>query len=426
MRFRELPFIKPFNYVDFRFLFLSEVCFYIPVWMAAMVFGLIATHIKGNSPFYVGLIGFGFNLPMLLGPFIGVFVDRHQRPKILRMVSLVCLLASLMMVFLLLKGWPNFWAMFLIVLIYGFSCAFYFPAIITNVSDIISDPKVVGNGTSIINSTNRIMMFFGYGLGGILLTYFSERFSFWMGAFFFLLSFILLIRVKSIVLLAKGSQSAWSELKAGFAYLKTSPAVFVIVVVLGLTGLLAWPYLFQVPVVNRYYLGGTPATLGFLLAIGGVGGTIGAFWMSARKDYLGLNKIFIFSILLLGVAMFVFAFVRSVFFAVPCLLVIDFCLMVSLTAGMIFILLIIPSEFQGRLMGIISMVSFGTIPIGSTLFYGGIGEPFGVMTAFAVAGIILIFAGFWYILQLSKIRQYSAPIFIAKNLIKDKTEAYKI
>lgn len=426
MNFKNIPFISPFYYRDFRYLFSSETCFYIPAWMAAMVFGLIATHIKGNSPFYVGLVGFGFNVPMLFGPFIGVMVDRWQRSKILKIASLISMVSATIMALLLLKGWPNFWVMLSLVLVYGFCGAFYYPAILTNTHDIIADPQVVGNGVSIVNSNNRIMMFFGYGLGGILVTYFSEGATFWFNAILYLFSFLLLTRIVTQAQLPQEKKSALTELKAGFSFIGSAPPVLVIVIVLGVIGFLAWPYLFQIPVVNRYYLHGTPATLGLLLAIGGVGGTLGSFLMSARKSSLQLNRLFLGSTVLLGISMILLALCRSVTYAVPVLFILDFCLMITLTVGIVFIQLVVPKDYIGRIMGVVSMVSFGTIPLGSVIFYGAIGEPFGVRTAFIVAGIILILSALWYIKQLPKIRQYAAPLFIEKGLLKDISDANKI
>jgi hypothetical protein len=71
---KNCAFIQSFQYKNFRYLFISEILFYIPAWMAIMAFGLIATRIKGDSPFYVGLIGFCFNIPMLFGLLIGVII----------------------------------------------------------------------------------------------------------------------------------------------------------------------------------------------------------------------------------------------------------------------------------------------------------------------------------------------------------------
>ncbi|WP_419419707.1 MFS transporter [Legionella sp. D16C41] len=423
MNLTKIPFIKPFTYLGFRFIFLSEVAFFTSVWMAAMVFGLIATHIKGNSPFYVGLIGFSFNLPMLLGPLIGAIVDRYPRPQVMRAVSLSGLIAAVAMAILLLFGWPNFWLLLFLVLVYGFSQAFYFPAIITSVPELINDENVRGNATSLINSTNRVVMFFGYGLGGLLITYFSEGATFWFNAFLFLLSFISLLKIHSKQELPKATTSVYQEMKAGILYVKDSLPVSAIIALLGIIGLLGWPYLFLIPVVNRYYLSGTPASLGLLLAVGGIGGTIGAFYMSARKTVLRLNLIFLSSFLILIISMFLLTFCRSVLWAMLLLLLIDFGLMVTLTAGMVFIQQIVPTEFQGRIIGIITMVSFGTIPIGSTLFYGIVGSIFNVMIAFGIAALILFLALLWYIKKLPEIRRAVAPTYLQKGLITNLNEA---
>lgn len=424
----KLTFLRPFIYRDFRAIYFSEVCFFLPAWMAAMAFGLIATHIKGNSPLYVGLIGFGFNLPMLFGPFIGVIVDRIQRITIMKITSITTLIAAIIMGALLIEGLPNYWIMFVLVLVYGFGCAFYYPSILTANNDIIDDANIQANGISLINSTNRIVMFLGYALGGIFITIFSEGFTFWFNAILYILSFIALsfATTSKAEISIKEERAVFKELKVGFKYLQNNKAALAVIIILGITGLLAWPYLFQMPVVNRYYLSGTPATLGLLLAIGGIGGTLGGFLISARKKSIYLTHYFIGSTLLLVISIILFSLSRTVFWAAPTVFLLDFSLLINLTVGIIFVQTVVAKEFQGRIMGIVSMVTFGTIPIGSTLFYGGVGEPFGVMVAFFIAAILILISIIIFWLFIKKIRQSAVSAFLAKNLIADEREVAKI
>lgn len=426
MEIKNLPVIKVFSFRDFSWLYLAEICFYLPSWMAAMVFGLIATHIKGNSPFFVGLIGFGFNFPMLFGTLIGVYVDRFQRIRILQIVSMIIFVAAISMALLLFNSFPNFWLMFGLVLVYGIANSFFYITIIPSVSDVVSDTNLVSNGVSLVNATNRIVMFFGYSLGGLLISLFSEQFTFWFNAVLFLLCIIFLSLITAKVKLPSEKRSAMTELKTGFNYLKESKTVRAVMIVLLIQGLLAWPYLFQIPVVNRYYLGGTPVTLGLLLGISGLGGTIGSFVMSLRKHNIYLTYISIGIIILLALAFILLSVTRSVGWAYIVLFALDFFLMMSLTVSMIFIQQVVPKELQGRIFGIVGMVAFGTIPIGSVIFYGTVGELFGIMHAFLYAAIIIAISGFWFAFRAKHIRAEVVDLFVEKKLINDKTEIYKI
>lgn len=426
MQFPQFQFTKPFHYRDFRFLYISEICFFISMWMAAMVYGLIATHIKGSSPFYQGLIGLGFNLPMMFGPFIGAVVDRNQRKTILRIAAVGALITALLMTGLLIKGWPNFWVMLLVVIVQGFVMVFYSNAQLTSTQEIITDPHVVPSGFSLINATNRISMFFGYSIGGLLVTWFGEQSTYLFNAILYLCSVLLLMGIKTTVPLDTEKKSVILELQEGLSFLKKSPPIIAVIVLLGLLGAFAWPFIFQMPAVNRYYLHGTPANLGMLMAIGGVGGIAGSFWMSARKSSLGLNRIIIVNTLLLVIALILLSLCRSVHWAMLVLFLIDLSLMVILTAGMVLVQQLTPAGYQGRIMGILFMFAFGTLPIGSVVFYGGLGELFGVMTVFAIAAIIVLVGLIWYWLKLPIIRQFAAPILLEKGLIHDKSEETKI
>lgn len=426
MNFARLPIAQPFRSPNFRFIYFSEIVFFLAAWMAAMVFGVIATHLKGNSPFYVGLVGFAFNLPMLFGPFIGVIIDRKSRPAIMRIFSLVPMVAAVVMAVFLAVQLEWFWFMFLLVLCCGVSTTFYYPAILTAVNDVIEDPNSSATGVGLVNSTNRIVMFFGYALAGWLIVRFNEQATFWVDALLFLLSFIFLLQVRYKIEVPKSDVSVKQDLLLGIKYTYNHFPALAIIIVLAAAGLLAWPYIFQMPVVNRYYLGGTPASLGMIMAVGGLGGTLAGFLMSMRKTTLHLTRLLYGSTIGLGLTMLMFGLIRDYYLGLILVFLLDFFLMMTLTVGTIFLQRIIDKSFQGRVLGLVSMVSFGFIPVGSALFYGTVGELFNVMVAFSIAGVLIMATGVWFWLKSREIRQLVVDRFVEQQIISGPDQLNKI
>ena len=77
-------------------------------------------------------------------------------------------------------------------------------------------------------------------------------------------------------------------------------------------------------------------------------------------------------------------------------------------------------------MSVVAMLSFGTIPIGSVIFYGGIGELIGIMPTFFVNAIILLCGLIWFFTQLPTIRRSIVKLFVEKKLIGSEEEINQI
>ena len=420
VNFKNSQLLWPFHYRDFNLLLTGE-CFYrSAIWMTSLVFGILATRIKGDSTFYVGLIGFGFNIPMLfLMPVTGVLADRIVRLKILKWVQVIFMVPALVMALVLLEGLPNYWLMLAMVLLFGVGFAVGNPALLSIVHDIVLEPKVLGGALSIFISSSRIFQFVGYGLGGILFAVFGAGFCFWLSIGTYLITLFILFFVRTRVKIEHPDKPNFlQDVKEGFLFVKSFFPVWVVIALVILNGFIVWPYIFQMPIVNKYYLGGTPATLGLLLALGGAGGAIGGLIVAFRKNTRHLTHLIIISSGVISVSLLLLTFCRQVSVAAPLMFTLDFGLSMLMIVSNVFVQHLTPNEKRGRVMSIFAMGNIGMIPLGSLVFYGGLGEWLGPMWMFFIGGVIFLVAIALFIVVLPQIRQEAMPIFVQKGLIE--------
>ncbi len=95
-------------------------------------------------------------------------------------------------------------------------------------------------------------------------------------------------------------------------------------------------------------------------------------------------------------------------------------------AANVFMQQLAPDAKRGRIMSFYMLGNVGTIPIGSLIFYGGLGEWLGPTTMFFIGGIIFFIAIGLFTLKLKAIRQQACPIFMKKELLKSRDQLNKI
>ncbi|GAG79322.1 unnamed protein product, partial [marine sediment metagenome] len=180
----------------------------------------------------------------------------------------------------------------------------------------------------------------------------------------------------------------WDDLKEGLNTVFGYFPFAMIILLAGFSGFCAWPYIFQLPIVNAYDLHGTPMTLGLLLAVGGLGGTIGAFLLSFRKKVLYLSRYMLSSIIIMSISLIGLSFCRHVITAGFAIFFLDLGMSCLFVTTSVFFQQIVAEEQRGRAMSILVLSVFGLVPFGSLIFFGGLGQWLGAMAMFRIAGFI--------------------------------------
>jgi len=377
-------------------------------------------NLEGNKPFYEGLLGVGYNLPLfVLTPFTGVIADRFRRIKILRFMQIYYMVPTLVLIITTLTGMINYWILFSMTLVYGIGFSINIPAANALLKDIVNKPKDFSSAVGLYGITIRSAQVIGSGFGGIIAHFLNVLSCFIIDFFSHIFAFILFFFVNPTTQEIKTKKEhPLHDLKIGAIHTFKQYPIFITILFITLNGLFGWNYLFQLPIINSYYLHGSNLTLGIIMGVGALGGSLAGFYMSIRVNPFGHVKIMFRSILFTGLFLICFSLSRSVWLTTVFIFFLDFAIVLFMVTATAFVQLIAHNSIRGRVMGFFSMANFGLIPIGSFIFYGIIGGHIGLMNIIMISGIIYVIASIFYFTLMKKLKKRTFKILFSKKEIK--------
>lgn len=419
--------LKPFKHRNFVLFLLAEFIYRVPVWMGALVFGLLVKQWVGNSTFYEGMVGFAYNLPMLLfTPFTGVLADRFNRLKIIRLLQILYFVLSAAVALALAVKLHS--VLFIVVMIFFIGVGFSIgsPALLATIPNLVDDPEIKGTAVSLVMAFNRSFQFLAYAIGGFLFAWLGAMNCFVISCVCFVVAFVLFHFIKVNQPPPQRQRHPIADLKTGFSFVHKQFAIRATLLLLCLNGLFAWPYIFQMPIVNGEYFGGAPAQLGIIMACGGIGGTIGALMMGMKKDIINLTKLIRGSAIIVGASLITLSLSRSVSAGMVAAFFLDLGMSMLMVSVNIFLQRLCTDDIRGRLMGVFMMSSVGLIPVGSLLFYGVLGQWVNLMHLFFVGGVIFFVGVVAYSIVVSRVRANAAELYRQANPEVEAIQAARI
>ncbi|MDP3448891.1 MAG: MFS transporter [Eubacteriales bacterium] len=335
---------------------------------------------------------FGFLPQALLGPFIGVWVDRWSRKAIMIGADLFIALAGVVLAVVALRAEPPIWVVFGILFLRSIGAAFHSPAM-SAVTPLIVPEDQLTKCAGYSSSAQSISFLVSPALGAVL-------YSRWpisaivgldvIGAIIavFFVAFIAIPKPPRSAQV--GQESFFTELKNGYLAIRDDKGLFQLLWVGTLYMLVFMPISALFPLMSMGYFGGTTthaAIAETAFSAGAlVGGLVLGLWGGFKRRILTLGL----SVILMGAGFAASGLLPTwgfVGFAVLCV-VMGFAAPFHGVQIAIFQERIAP-ECLGRVLSLsMSMMSLA-MPIGLILA-GAFAEVIGVHTWFLISGILVI------------------------------------
>jgi MFS family permease len=170
------------------------------------------------------------------------------------------------------------------------------------------------------------------------------------------------------------------------------------------------------PVIAREVMGGGAGTLGTLQATTGVGALAGALYLASRSSVVGLGRVVVISACLFGLGLIAFSRVHVLWLAMPLLMLAAVGMMLQTAASNTIIQTVVDEDKRGRVMSILAMSLFGTVPIGS-LAAGALATRFGAENTILVGGTICVVAAGLFLRELPKLGRAVRPIYEGMGIL---------
>ncbi len=394
--------IKAFNAFqsrNYRLYFSGQSVSLMGTWMQRTAVYWIV-YVQTHSVFMLGVAAFCIQFPSFLFSLIGGSVaDRYDKYKVLLVTQIASMLQAIALTLLVFFTKYTVFEILALSTLLGFINAFDVPARQSLVHYMVDNKEHLGNAIALNSSMANLARLIGPAVSGIVLEKLGAGVCFLMNSVSFLavIGSLLMMRLPDNIPQNK-TKKVMEGLKEGLSYLKVTPSIGYVVILMALSGLLVLPYVTMLPVIAKETLGGSASTYGYLNSFIGIGAITGAILLASLKSQVNLRKILFVALLIFGTGLIFFS--RSHHLA-PAFLFASlsgFGMMLNVTLVNTILQTTSSVEMRGRVISYFAMAFFGMQPLGALLI-GSISHYAGTANTILLQGITALliaisFSGF--------------------------------
>ncbi len=373
-------------------------------WMQKVAQAWLVLELTGSGTM-LGITAAAQQIPMLiLGPWGGLIADRFDKRRILIWVSVGGAMPALVLGVLTATGSAQIWMVWALAVVLGITEVVEKPARHTFATELVSREDLV-NAVSLTNVVTNVGKVVGPALGGFLIEAVGLSWSFFVNAASFLAVIValLLMRTDQITAAPRTGREK-GQLRAGLHYIRREPELLGPLLLLTVTGLMAYEWTTTVPLLARDTFSGGAGAVGILFSAMGVGAIVGGLGVAGSRQ-VPATRLAVTALLLAGV-LAALAAAPTFPVAVALMVLVGVASVSFRVVTSTWLQLRAEPQMRGRVVAWLLMAVAGTTPIGGPLV-GWIGETFGARAAMAAGAIATAVAALAYLayLRFTRLRQ---------------------
>jgi MFS family permease len=381
---------RAFRNRNYALFFTGQSISQIGTWMQRTAVSWVIYSLT-HSAFMLGLAVFAQQFPsFLLSLPGGVVADRYSRYKILLVTQTASMIQAILLAVLILTNHYVIWEILTLSVVLGIINAFDVPARQPMVHELVKDKEDISNALALNSGMVNIARLVGPALSGIVLQAFGAGICFSINAFSFVAVIVSLLMIKFPAFNPPAvKKKVMHELAEGFQYLKETPSIGIIILLLICMSLLVFPYDTVLPVFAKVVFKGNAATYGYISSVMGLGAVLGSLFLASLKNGANLKFVLLISIVVLGAGLILFSHISNLPVAMIFAVLIGFGSLTPMTLSITLVQLESAPNMRGRVMSYVAMGFFGMLPLGSLLI-GLISQKITVQNAMLAQGIVAL------------------------------------
>jgi len=410
---------RAFRSRNYQLYFMGQSVSLIGTWMQRTGVSWVI-YTMTHSAFMLGIAIFAMQFPsFLLSLYGGIISDRYNRYKIMLITQTAALIQAVLLAILIFTNHYTVWEILTLSIILGIINAFDMPARQPMVHEIIHDKTDLPNALALNSSMVNLARVLGPALSGIILQKLGAGVCFSLNALSFVAVIASLLLMKLPPYIPNHTKKkATSELKEGFMYIRNTPAIGMILLMLTFISLLVLPYNTLLPIFAKVIFKGDAITFGYINSFIGLGALGGAFFLASLKTGTDLKAILLVNTIIFGVCLMFFSQISNFPIAMIFASLTGFGMMSQTTIGNTIIQTESAPQMRGRVMSYYALAFFGMMPLGS-LLTGSISQLIGAPNTLLYQGLlaIIIAIAFSKFLRKDKLSKKKSKKLIEESLL---------
>jgi MFS family permease len=353
-------------------------------WMQTIALGWLVLSL-GASGTMLGVVTAAQFLPiLLLGAYGGLVADRaNTRALLVTTASLQATLAGVLGL-LVLTHVVALWMVVVFAALLGLTQAADNPARQSFVQEMVG-PDTLPNAVTLNSVTMNAARVVGPALAGALIVAIGTGMCFVLNALSFAAVIIALARLDRAALRPKPRLTkAPGQIREGFHYTVRTPSIRIPLMMMVITGTLAYEFQVTLPLVARQTFHGSAATYSLLTGAMGAGAVAGGL-LVARRRLTGVRSLVVIATVF-GVLILASAAAPTLPLLVAALVVTGAASVAFISTGNATVQLSSDHRMRGRVMALWSIAFLGTTPVGGPIA-GAVAQAMGARAGLVLAGV---------------------------------------
>lgn len=357
------PIVRALRNEDYRLFWGGCMLSNVGTWMQNVAQGWLVLELS-NSSFWLGVVGFAASVPFLLFTLLGgVIADRVSKRHLLIGAQTAQMVLAFVLAGLTYLKVINIGQLALIAFLVGISNAVNAPAYQAMVPKLVP-PEDLQNAIALNSAQFNLSRIVGPTLGGYAMAWLGMAGNFFLNGVSFLAVLWPLFRMRYPDEKLERGTSVLRSLRDGIVYVKRSPQMTAIVMLIASASLLLLPFITFVPYFAKDVLKVGERGLGFLMAFSGIGALVAAGVVASFPKIRWRGRVIVFSGLFVMTAMIVFCYSRSMTLSAVMAFCEGFGMIISLSTVNVTMQQLSSDVMRGRVMSIYATSFLGLPPVG--------------------------------------------------------------
>jgi MFS family permease len=399
------PFRVFLRHRNFRIFLIGQTLSLIGTWVQTMAQGWLALELT-NSAFLVGLVATATSIPILVFTMpAGVLVDRSDKLRLVRIAQTAYLLEATLLWALTATHRITIGSLLGLAFLSGLIASVEIPARQSMFIDLVGRddlPEAIALNSSGFNLARVV----GPGLAAAVIARLGIAWCFFLNAASFV---AVLVGLFMIELPAwkphPGHARPWVGVLQALRYMRQTPRVRALMIMVTVYSILGVPVLALMPVVARemFHLGA--GGYGLLLSFLGVGGLFGALSLAGIGHRVSRTRLLIFASIVWPVLLIAFSLIRTPWVAYVLLLGIGCTMILNGAIANGLLQATVPNELRGRMMAAYGLVVVGLAQVVGAFSSGALADTFGVSATIGGAAVLMLAYGVWAFFRREELRR---------------------
>lgn len=374
-----------------------------------------------ESPQILGNVDFAGQIAgVVLIPLAGVLLDRWNRYRTIIWTQFFSMVQALILAGLVFSGLVAVWHIVVLNTFLGIVNSFDMPARQAFITQIVEDKDDLANAIALNSAMFNGARIVGPSVAGLAIAVLGEGLCYLLNGISYIAVLGALLAMK-FAAVPRGkpvgtTANILGGLKEGCSYAYHSLPIRLVLMLLALVSLTGFPVLPLMPLFAGQVLGGGPDTLGWLMAIFGIGALLGTIFLAARTSVMGIEKVIAATAAVFSLGLIAFSLSTTMKFSLAIAFIMGFGIIAQMAATNTIIQTLVDEDKRARVMSLYILSFGGLTPVGS-LLAGHIAGIIGTQYTFLLGGVLALAGTALFSLYLPAWRAAAGKIYVEKGII---------